>query len=350
MEIIVIAVCLFLNAMLAGAEMAFVTISRPSLRELARSADPSAQKMLALRNNPERTLSIIQVGITLVGALAAAVGGAAAEESIQPIFRERLGLGDRGSEILSVMTVVIPITYLSVVVGELVPKALALRNPQTIALRAARWLTWFGLLLGPIVSALEWSTKKILQIFSRWMRSEQAPADAGSVELDLLSQQARQYVLNLVDIEKKRIRDVMLPWEQVIAVRIDQSIEEVENAVISSGHTRLPVLSGDNAIGMINTKEFMALRRSGREDWQTVIRPMVQVRENDPLLRALRLMQEKRSHLSIVFSQNGRIGIVTIEDILEEIIGDLFDEDDDGALRKILSTASKFRTIGPKTP
>lgn len=348
MEIILIAVCLLLNAVLSGTEMAFVTVSRPRLRELARAGDPAAQKNLALRDNPERTLSIIQVGITLVGALAAAVGGAGAEEALQPFFQTTLGVGEPLSEFLSILTVVVPITYLSVVVGELVPKALALRNPQTIVLRTARWLVRFDQIFAPIVSALEWSTKKFLQLFFRWAKHEQPPADSAAVELDLLSHQTRQYVLNLVDIEKKRVKDVMLPWEQVVSVRVDQSIDEVENTVISSRHTRLPVLREDTVIGIMNTKEFMALRRSGLEDWQTIIRPIVQVQESDPILRALRQMQEKRSHLSIVFSQNRRVGIVTMEDILEEVIGDVFDEDDDGALRRILSTASKFRSMGPK--
>jgi len=347
-EIIVIAACLVLNALLSGTEMAFVTVQRPRLRELARSGNPAAQKILSFRENPERTLSIIQIGITLVGALAAAIGGAGAEESLQPIFQGKLGLSEPVSEALSVLSVVIPITYLSVVGGELVPKALALRDPQAIVLRAAKWLVLFDRMFAPIVSALEWSTKKFLQLFFGWAQHGPAPSESAAVELDLLSHQARQYVLNLVDIEKKRVKDVMLPWEQVIAVRVDQSPEEVENTVLSSGHTRLPVLKDDAVVGIINTKEFMALRRSGLEDWQSIVRPVVQVQESDPILRALRLMQEKRSHLSIVFSQNRRVGIVTIEDILEEIIGDVFDEDDDGTLRRILSTASKFRSIGPK--
>lgn len=105
----------------------------------------------------------------------------------------------------------------------------------------------------------------------------------------------------------------MLPWEQVIAVRVDQSLDEVETAVISSGHTRLPVLRDDTVVGDLNTKEFMALRRSGRKDWQSVVHHPVQVQESDPILRALRLMQEQRSHLSIVFLQNRLVGIVTME-------------------------------------
>lgn len=187
MEIILITVCLLLNAVLSGTEMAFVTVPRPRLRELATSGDPAAQKILALRDNPERTLSIIQVGITLVGALAAAVGGAGAEEALQPFFQERWGVSEPLSEFLSILTVVVPLTYLSVVVGELVPKALALRNPQTIVLQAARWLVRFDRMFAPIISALEWSTKKFLQTFFGWAKHEQAPADAPAVELDLLS-------------------------------------------------------------------------------------------------------------------------------------------------------------------
>jgi putative hemolysin len=132
-ELAVIAACLLLNGILAGVEMAFVTIGRPRLRELARSGNRDAQSILKLRENPERTLSILQIGITLVGAIAAAVGGAGAEELLDPILMQRFAVTEETAEIIGIILVVLPITYLSVVVGELVPKALALRNPQKIS-------------------------------------------------------------------------------------------------------------------------------------------------------------------------------------------------------------------------
>ncbi len=347
-EIIVIAVCLGLNALLAATEMAFVTVSKPRLRELARNGNEAAQKILSLRENPERTLSVLQIGITLVGVIAAAVGGAGAEETLHPIVRDGLGLSDTAAEFTAIFIVVLPIAYLSVVVGELVPKSLALKNSLRVVLKAARWLVLFDRLLAPIVDMLEWSTKKLLRIFTRRVKPETPPSAPDTVELDQLSQQARQYVVNLVGIEKKRVRDVLLPWDRVITVDARQPAEEVESVILSSGHTRLPVMKEEAVAGVLNAKEFMVFRKSGADPWETVIRPAVQAQESDSLLKALRQMQEKRSHLSVVLNGERRVGIVTIEDVLEEIIGEVFDEDDDGALKRILSTKASFRKIGPR--
>lgn len=346
-ELFVMFICLTLNALLAGAEMAFVTVGRPRLRELSRTGNKTATRILALRDNPERTLSVIQVGITLVGALAAAVGGAGAEEFLDPIFREKFGWSENTAEFVGILAVVIPFTYLSVVFGELVPKAVALRDPLKVVLVSAKWLILFDRILSPVITGLEWSTKKVLKVVLRKSKVTPPPTTPDTLELDELSHQARQYVLNLVSIEKKKVKDVMLPWDRVVSVAIDQPIEEVESLILSSGHTRLPVRRNGAVAGLINTKELLALRKAGAGEWGAIIRPIVPVQESDSLLRALRMMQERRSHLSIVFSGGALSGIVTMEDILEEVIGDIFDEDDDGALKRILSTGSFFRTKGP---
>lgn len=343
-EIIGIALCLALNAWLAGTEMAFVTVARPRLREEARKGSRAAARILALRERPERTLSVIQVGITAVGALAAAVGGAGAQESIQPVIRDALELGPSGAEALSIVLVVVPITFVSVVLGELVPKSLALRDPLQASLRAAPWLHGLDRVLSPLVSVFEWATRAVLALF----RSTTSPAgktSGESVELDTLSRQTREYVVNLVGLEKRRIRDVFLPWSDVVVVGAHQSVNEVERVIITSGHTRLPVVEGDEVVGMLNTKEFMALRASGSDAWSKVVRPILQVPEDEPLLRTLRRMQARRSHLGLVMSGEEKVGIVTMEDILEEVIGEVYDEDDDGARRQILASGSTFRSI-----
>jgi putative hemolysin len=170
-EIVVVFICLLLNALFAGYEMAFVSVPRSELRGLARAGNKEAKSLLSLRENPERTLSVIQVGITLVGAVAAAVGGSGAGEFIEPYFVKKFDLSEGVAEGLSVALVVIPITYLSVVVGELVPKTLALRNPAKIVLSGAMALFLADRILSPIISLLEWSTKKILKIFSESQRS-----------------------------------------------------------------------------------------------------------------------------------------------------------------------------------
>jgi putative hemolysin len=344
-EIILILFCLVLNAFLAAAEMAFITVGRPALRELAKSGNLQAKSILKLREIPERTLSIIQVGITLVGALAAALGGAGAEESIEPLFRVYLNLGEGTSEVLAILTVVVPITFLSVVIGELVPKALALKYPLRIALKTANWLVISDKIFSPIVGTLEWSTKKFLKVFFSRSKSESHDSLHDTVDLDHLSGQARQYVMNLVNTERKKVKDIVLPWDQVISIGVDQSIEAVEDTVLNSRHTRLPVLEGDKVVGIINTKELLAIRRAGAETWSGIIRPVITLQESDTLLKALKIMQDQRSHLSVIYSQDSKLGIVTIEDVLEEFVGEIYDEDDDGNIKKILSSRVALKTL-----
>lgn len=342
-ELLGIAVCLGLNGWLAFAEMAFVTAGRARLREEARKGSAAAARVLALRERPERTLSVIQVGITAVGALAAAVGGAGAQASIQPVLRETFGVGEAGAEALSLAVVVLPITFVSVVFGELVPKSLALRDPVRAALRAAPWLHRLDRWLSSIVGLFEGTTRAVLALVPHRRPHPKEPA--ASLELGDLSRQTRDYVINLVGLETRRIRDVCLPWDRVVSVGVDQTANEVERAALASGHTRLPVIDGETVVGMVNTKELMALRASGSDAWSKVVRPILRVAEDEPLLRTLRRMQQGRSHLALVMKGEARAGIVTMEDILEEVIGEVYDEDDDGALRRLLGSSSTFRSI-----
>lgn len=343
MEWILVLVCLVLNGLLAAAEIAFVSITRAQVRELVKSGRKSAKALYRLRENPERTLSVLQIGISLVGALAAAVGGAEAQETLSPLITEKFNLSIRVSHALAIAVVVIPYTLTNVIFAELVPKTLALRNPGRIALLSARWLDTMDTVFLPIVDVLEWTTKRILAICFPKSRAGTAGANPETVELDTLSVQARQYVLNLVGLEKKRVRDVMMPWTQVDLVQTNDTIGTVEAMSLRSGHTRLPVVADERVVGIVNTKELHALVKSGAEQWAQIVRPISQVQEYDPLFKALRQMQEKRSHLSVVFAGTRLTGIVTMEDILEEVIGEIYDEDDDGALRRILSTAASAR-------
>ena len=343
MEWILVLVCLVLTGFLAAAEIAFVSITRAQVRELVKSGRKSAKALFRLRENPERTLSVLQIGISLVGALAAAVGGAEAQETFSPFLTERFHLSIRVSHALAIAIVVIPYTLINVIFAELVPKTLALRNPGRIALLSARWLDTLDTIFLPIVDFLEWATKRILALCFPKSRANVPSTTVDTVELDTLSVQARQYVLNLVGLEKKRVRDVMMPWTQVDCAQTTDQIGVVEAMSLRSGHTRLPVVAEGRVVGIINTKELHALVKSGAQQWDQIIRPISQVQEYDPLFKALRQMQEKRSHLSAVFAGTTLTGIVTMEDILEEVIGEIYDEDDDGALRRILSTAATAR-------
>lgn len=339
-EVLVIVFCLLLNMLLSGSEMAFVTVNRQQLKQLAPT-NRSARRILRLKENPERTLSVIQIGITLVGAIAAAVGGAGAEEALSPWLIQKFLLSEETAEAVAIAMVVLPISYLNVVAGELFPKTIALRNPLSIALWTGSALYIGEKLLSPAVTVLEWSTNIMLKMF-KFRHFHAAPKEP-LVEIEDLPQQTKQYVVNIVSADKMIAREIMLPWKDVVYLRRSDNIEDVETIVINSRHTRLPVLDGDEVVGLINTKEFLAARRYADTEWQSVIRPILRFKSFEPLFRILLKMQEQKSHLAVIYDQMNPIGLVTMEDIFEEIIGDVFDEDDDGLLKKILAAKSRRR-------
>lgn len=338
-EFIVIVICLLVNAVLAGSETAFIAVPRPALRELARQGNEKAKILFSLRENPERMLSVIQVGITFVGALAAAVGGAGAEETITPWLIAHFGISESFAEILAMLLIVIPLTYVSVVLGELVPKTFALRRPLFLAFKTGPWLHLISRFIDPVVSVLEWSTKKIVRLFpAEHMVHEEASQQESSIKLDGLSAPNRQYVLNIFKIEKTTVKEILVGWPEVISVEDSQTLEQVESVIISSAHTRLPVVKNNQVIGIINAKEFLAFQKTGQTDWLSLIRPPIRIPLNMPMLSALQIMQEKRAHMAIVYNGNTKVGIVTMEAIFEEIIGDIYDEEDDGTLKRILNS------------
>jgi putative hemolysin len=348
-EFIVVLGCVALNAVFASVEMAFVAISAPALRALARKGNAAAGHILKLRDHPERTLSVIQIGITFVGAIAAAVGGAVAEETISPYLQTVFGLAEGAATTLAIMIVVLLLTYVSVVIGELVPKSLALRYPQLIAFYSARWLSILDRALSPAVSLLETSTKAVLRLFeipSQWPGSDATSMDSEG-RFEQLSEQHQEYVLNLVNLERRRVRDILVPWDQVDYLDISRNPAEVESLILESGHTRIPVVRDDQVVGILHAKEFLAFQKAGGLGWNLILRPTLRVNESDSLLKALKYLQENRSHLSVVYSGEKKIGIITLEDIIEDVIGDLFDENDDGTLKRILSRRATGTAFGP---
>jgi putative hemolysin len=149
-------------------------------------------------------------------------------------------------------------------------------------------------------------------------------------------------MVNLFNIENKTVRDAMVPWSSALVLDKKLSAQEVEPHVIASGHTRIPVMEEGRVVGLLHTKEFIALAHSGYKEWQSIIRPHVALKGADSLIDSLRLMQEKRCHLGVVYEQEKPVGIITIEDILEEIVGDIYDEDDDGMIKKIIAGRAAF--------
>ncbi len=340
-ELLVVLVCLFINMLLSGSEMAFVTVSRQQLKRLAPT-NKKARTLLRLKENPERTLSVIQIGITLMGAIAAAVGGAGAEQELSPYLLSHFQISQHTADFLAIALVVLPISYMSVVVGELLPKTLALRHPLTIALWTAQSLYIGEKVLSPAVTILEKSTNILVRLFT-FGNQKNTAHDVHDIAIEDLPQQTKQYVVNLVSADKKVARDIMVAWKEVIFIRKEDVHDDVETIILNSGHTRLPVMDDQEIIGIINTKEFLALRE--KTEWQSTIRPILKFKSFEPVFKILLKMQEQKSHMAVIYEQNKFVGLVTMEDIFEEIIGDIFDEDDDGLVKKILAAKARRRPI-----
>lgn len=339
-ELLIIALCLIINAFLVCLETAFIATSRSSLRELAKGGDDKAKSLLALRENPERTLSTLLLGMTFFASFAAAIGGAGAEDYITPWLISHFGIKENLATIISLYVVVVPLIYINVVIVELVPKMVALRNPMYFALTSASWLHWVISFIYPFVATFEWSTKKIINFFHKrnWIKGKAAEEES-SIGLEGLPAESKQYILNIIRIETTTVKEIFLEWPEVVSIDENHSLNQVENTIISSRHTRLPVVVNNEVVGIINAKEFFAFQKTGKANWQSLMRPALKIRENMSLLSALRIMQEKHAHMAIVYEGSKIIGIVTMEDIFEEIVGDIYDEDDDGMIEKILSSA-----------
>lgn len=341
--IVVIVICLLLNAILSCIEMAFVTVSKPHLKKLSADGDRLAQNVLKLRSNPERVLSVLQIGITLVGAISAAVGGAGAEESLSPHYQKLLNVSEELSETLAIITVVIPLTYFSVVIGELVPKTLALRFSMRFAKIGSVFLIGLDKIFSPIVFLLEASTKLAIAPFLKKMGVETVLEQSSSIDIDDLSDSHKQYVFNLIAIDKRKVKDILLPWESVTKIEKRVHHTEVMNLIRSARHTRIPVVENGQPVGLLHAKEFISEVEISKINWNELIRPMIYFNAEEPILGALKILQNKKSHMAVVKRKNEILGIVTLEDIFEEVVGDIYDEDDSPSI--LLSSNSKIRTM-----
>jgi putative hemolysin len=336
--LIVVAICLVVTAMLTALEMAFVAVGKPELRQKAKTGDNRALQLLRMRENPERTLSIMQIGITLVTSISAAVGGAGAEAAVNPWLQGHFQVSEHTAAALSIAIVVVPLTFISVVLGELVPKTFALKQPLKVARAGLPLFRFSEFIFGPLISILEISTKVFTKVLSKLTRADSLQPETHSVELGGLSTSHKQLVFNLVNIETKYARDIMLPWNDVDTVLMSFKSADVIGTIVRCRHTRLPVMEDGVLKGILHAKEFLSYLAAGDENWQSLVRPHVTISPQMALLPLMRLMQNTKNHMAIVVDNDSNpLGIITLEDIIEEVIGEVYDEDDDGRIKKLIS-------------
>ena len=334
-EFTVILLLVLANGVFAGAEIAVVGIDRSRLRALLEEGRRGAQVVHALRANPERLFATVQVVITVVGASAGAFGGATFARDLAPALAPWAGEhADTAALVLSVSVV----SYLSLVVGELVPKSLALRHAERYALAIAPVLAFTTLAARPLVWFLTKSSNLVLGRFgdqTNFTETRLSPAELRllvdeATEAGSLEESVGELAQRAFDFSELSVGKIMIPRLRVVGVPRKSTNDELRRIVLEHAHSRLPVYEGtiDNVVGYLLYKDLVALAWERQlivlED---LIRPAYFVSEAMPAADLLYEMRERRVHLAIVVDEHGgTAGIVTLDELVEELVGEVFGE------------------------
>jgi putative hemolysin len=335
-ELILVGLLILLNGFFAGAEIAVVSARATRLRSLAEEGRRRAAAALRLKDDPDRFLATVQIGVTLVGTLASAVGGVAAIERLEPAVAALPWPWARVvAEPVAVGIVVFTIAYLSLVVGELVPKSLAVRHAETIALWVAPVIEWISRLARPAVSVLTASSRVLLHL----LRQKGAdPAPFHSLEdLRAIAEEAgrqglvqEEILAGAVEFHERDVREVMTPRPRVAALRSDATLDEAVRVIRETGHSRYPVFEGDfdNVIGFVYARDVYDAALAGAEaPLAGLVRPALSVPAGKPATALLDEMRTRGVHVALVVDEHGSMeGLVTLEDLLEVIVGEIHDE------------------------
>jgi putative hemolysin len=340
-EVFLIAILILLNGYLAGTEIAVVTARRSHIRQLVESGKKNAKILLKLREEPDRFLATIQIGITTVSVLASAVGGAAAVKVIKPTLQAvPFKIISLGSEPIAIGIVVVIITYFSVIFGELVPKSIALMHPETIGLWTARTIDTFSRMAAIFVRILTFSTSLVLTPFGRKPFTERAYIT--EEEVKMLIKEGRKHgvfepteekiLQSVFEFTDMSVKEVMVPDTRMVMVQIDKSVGEIISLIEEEQFSRYPVFGKElNDIrGILYAKDFLTtFAKTGQVEIRKIIKPPYFIPETMKISLLLREMQKKRIHMALVVNEYGGIsGLVTIEDLIEEIVGEIRDEYD----------------------
>jgi putative hemolysin len=330
-------VLILANGFFAGSEIALVSLRSTRLQELLDHGHRSAAAALALKRDPERLLATVQIGITVVGSTAAAFGGASIAERLAPLLAHSAVLSPYAHE-LALAVVVAFVSYLSIVVGELVPKSIALRAAERYALIVAPSLLALSWLARPLIWLLTVSSNVLLKPFGDSTTFSEARHSAAELQQMMedatksgsLHPQAAEIASRALEFHELKTFEVMVPRQQVISLQRDAPMEEIRRELIDTPHTRLPVHDGtpDNIVGYLNIKELATrIWQDAATTLRDVIRPAYFVPDSKPAVDLLREMQRQHIPLAIVVDEQGSLaGIVTIEDLIEELVGDIFSE------------------------
>jgi putative hemolysin len=341
LEPILILTLILANGFFAAAEIAIIATRKSRIDALLEKGVKSAAAVARLKNDPDRFLATVQIGVTLVSTLASAIGGAAAIAYLQPkLAAAPISLVARWSEFLAIFIVVLPISYLSLVLGELVPKSLALRYSEKIACLVAPPIDLLSRITSFLVKFLTASSNAVLWLFGG---KETEGASFISVEevksliregaaKGIFNETEKELIHSVFEFADTPVKAVMVPRTEMHALEVHASLEEVAKSFVESGFSRIPVYEGelDRIIGILYNKDiFKALQEKSEFRIRDHLHPAFFVPSSLPISELLKQLQRRRLAIALVVNEFGEVeGLATLEDLLEEIVGEIRDEYD----------------------
>lgn len=353
-DIALIFLFILIGGTFAAAEMALVTLREGQVRQLATKGK-RGQAIARLTSNPNLFLSAVQIGVTVSGMLSAAFGGATVAEELHPVFTS-WGIPPSVAAPLALVLVTVVISYFSIVIGELTAKRLAMQRAEAFALGLAPIVSGIATLARPLIWFLDLSTNFLVRLLGG--NPSMARDQVSDEELramvsssSTLGVEERSILDEVFDAGERSLREVMVPRTEVDFLPADMPIPLAYREVRGAPHSRYPVTDGSNdrILGFIHVRDLMDVEGAARDgDVRTLVREVLSLPETVRILPALNLMRGARSHMAIVRDEyGGTAGIVTIEDLVEELIGDINDEYDlpDDAERREVNEVDGLTTI-----
>lgn len=353
-DIALIFLFILIGGTFAAAEMALVTLREGQVRQLATKGK-RGQAIARLTSNPNLFLSAVQIGVTVSGMLSAAFGGATVAEELHPVFTS-WGIPPSVAAPLALVLVTVVISYFSIVIGELTAKRLAMQRAEAFALGLAPLVSGIATLARPLIWFLDLSTNFLVRLLGG--NPSMARDQVSDEELramvsssSTLGVEERSILDEVFDAGERSLREVMVPRTEVDFLPADMPIPLAYREVRGAPHSRYPVTDGSNdrILGFIHVRDLMDVEGAARDgDVRTLVREVLSLPETVRILPALNLMRGARSHMAIVRDEyGGTAGIVTIEDLVEELIGDINDEYDlpDDAERREVNEVDGLTTI-----
>jgi putative hemolysin len=338
LQLLVVLVLVAIEGVFVAAEIALVTLRHSRIDQLIDEGHRNARRVKRLVNDPARFLAVAQIGVTFVGFLASAYAAVNLADRLAESFKDVPVLQNAAAGI-ALLIITILLSCFTIVFGELVPKTLALAYPDRVALTLSGPLDLVGHIFAPLVNLLTWLTRKIAGGFGAGV-ARQAQINTEELKLiverggetGVLEAEEEQMISAVIELGEHRVHEIMVPRTDMTALPVTATIDEAIDAFIREGHSRIPVFKEtiDEVVGVLYAKDLLPFLKGGQKpDLRKLLRTPLFVPESMLVDDLLHKIQGRKVHLAIVLDEyGGTAGMVTIEDLLEEIVGDIQDEYD----------------------